>query len=58
MTYTQLKRLLIKAGFTLESSSKHEWLTNGKVKVRVPHTHKGEVPNGTVNSILKQAGLK
>lgn len=60
MTYRQLKKQLMAAGFRFYNASGHEWWINDKtgVRIRLPHTHKNEVPTGTANAILKQAGLK
>ncbi len=49
---------LEKAGFEFKSSrGSHHKFTNGTITIIVPHPKK-DLPKGTANSILKQAGLK
>lgn len=60
MTSTDVIRLLIDDGWKLDStrgSHHHFKHPEKKGKVTVPHPRK-DLPQGTVNSILKQAGLK
>jgi len=62
MKYTELEKKLKKAGcyYTGEQASGHPlWyspITN--VDFRISNHHSEEVPPGTLNSILKAAGLK
>ncbi|GHV34374.1 hypothetical protein FACS18949_10320 [Clostridia bacterium] len=60
MTTNELWRILKKAGWTQSHGGKHDLAVDPK---NVQHTipvprHRGEVPLGTANSILKEAGLK
>ncbi len=60
MTENELKRLLGKEGWTITHGKAHDQATNPKkpgVKISIPR-HKGDIPKGTVHSILKDAGLK
>ena len=58
MTKKEIVKLLKKAGFIKREGGRHEvWLKEGFPPVEVPR-HKGDIPKGTANKILKQAGLK
>ena len=60
MTFNEIEKILKVDGWTLKSTvGSHYQYTHPKKsgKVTVPN-HKGDIPKGTVNSILKQAGLK
>jgi predicted RNA binding protein YcfA (HicA-like mRNA interferase family) len=60
MTAKELLKLLHKDGwYDVETQGSHIQLKHSikKEKVTVP-SHKGDMPIGTVNSVLKQAGLK
>ena len=60
MSSSDLIRLLIDDGWLLDStkgSHHHFKHPEKKGKVTVPHPKK-DLPQGTVNAILKQAGLK
>lgn len=58
MTKRELEKLLQKAGFDRRSGGKHDvWLKTGFPPVVVPR-HKGDIPKGTLKSILRSAGLK
>lgn len=60
MTENELKRLLSKSGWTITHGKAHDQATNPQkpgVKIPIPR-HKGDIPKGTANSILKDAGLK
>ena len=60
MSSSDVIRLLIDDGWLLDStkgSHHHFKHPEKKGKVTVPH-HKKDLPQGTVNAILKQAGLK
>ncbi len=60
MTFKELDRLLRADGWELkETHGSHFQYTHSikPGKVTVPN-HKGDIPKGTANAILKQAGLK
>ncbi len=57
MTKRELLKLLKKSGWKLLREGRHEvWGKDGKT-VPIPR-HAGDIPNGTVNSILKRAGIR
>ena len=60
MTAKELRRKLIAAGWTITEGGSHSIATNTeKPGIKIPiHRHKGDIPTGTLNSILKAAGLK
>jgi predicted RNA binding protein YcfA (HicA-like mRNA interferase family) len=58
MTKHELEKHLLKAGFTKRSGGKHDiWLKKGYPPIPVPR-HRGDIPQGTLRSILKSAGLE
>lgn len=61
MKVKELEKLLKQAGWAKEEGAKHtkwtKWTKAGQRPITVPR-HKGDVPVGTANSILKAAGLK
>ena len=60
MKFKELEKILKDAGWFLHSTrGSHFYYVNlhKTNKVTVPN-HKGDIPIGTVNAILKQAGLK
>ena len=60
MTFKELERLLISNGWYHHHTRGSHYIYKNKeffVNVVVPN-HKGDIPKGTLNSILKQAGLK
>lgn len=60
MTFKEMERLLKSDGWVLKSiTGSHFQYTHPTKsgKVTVPK-HNGDIPKGTANSILKQAGLK
>ena len=60
MTFKEIEKQLLDDGWVLKSSvGSHFHYTHPTKggKVTVPN-HKGDIPKGTLNSILKQAGLK
>ncbi|MCL2086843.1 MAG: type II toxin-antitoxin system HicA family toxin [Oscillospiraceae bacterium] len=60
MTNTELRKKLRKAGWVITSGGAHDQAKNLNypgVKIAIPR-HKGDIPKGTANSILKEAGLK
>ena len=60
MTAKELKRKLITAGWELSEGGRHSLATHpDKPGIKVPiHRHTGDIPIGTLNSILKATGLK
>lgn len=60
MTAKELKRKLIAAGWKITEGGSHSLATHpGKPGVKVPiHRHNGDIPAGTLSSILKITGLK
>ena len=61
MRVNELKHLLRDYGcYELQSGKEHDvWFSPiTEAKIRVPRHQAKEVPNGTLNSILKQAGIK
>jgi predicted RNA binding protein YcfA (HicA-like mRNA interferase family) len=60
MNYRELRKKLQNAGWTIRSGSSHDKAIHpdkpGEL-IAIPR-HKGEVPIGTANAILKAAGLK
>jgi predicted RNA binding protein YcfA (HicA-like mRNA interferase family) len=55
-----LRKALTDAGWEIKSGHAHDQATHPDfpgVKIAIPR-HRGEVPKGTANAILKQAGLK
>jgi predicted RNA binding protein YcfA (HicA-like mRNA interferase family) len=60
MTAKELKRKLIAAGWTITEGGGHEQAKHPDkpgVKIAI-HRHTGDIPTGTLNKILKDAGLK
>lgn len=60
MTFKEIEKFLKADGWVLKScvGSHFQYIHPEKSgKVTVPN-HKGDIPKGTANSILKQAGLK
>jgi predicted RNA binding protein YcfA (HicA-like mRNA interferase family) len=60
MTYKELRKRLEQAGWRIESGKSHDQakhLNKPGVKIPIPR-HSGDIPIGTANSILKNAGLK
>jgi predicted RNA binding protein YcfA (HicA-like mRNA interferase family) len=60
MTAKELKRKLIAAGWTITEGGSYEQATHPDkpgVKIAI-HRHTGDIPTGTLNKILKDAGLK
>jgi predicted RNA binding protein YcfA (HicA-like mRNA interferase family) len=60
MTAKELKRDLIAAGRVIKEGGGHQMATHpGKPGIKIPiHRHTGDIPTGTLNHILKVAGLK
>ncbi|MDR0220153.1 MAG: type II toxin-antitoxin system HicA family toxin [Lachnospiraceae bacterium] len=60
MTPKELKRRLATEGWDISQGGKHELATNPSragVKIAIPR-HAGDIPTGTLNKTLKDAGLK
>ncbi|MCL2108607.1 MAG: type II toxin-antitoxin system HicA family toxin [Oscillospiraceae bacterium] len=60
MKNAELRKKLQKAGWTITPGKAHDQAKHPDfpgVKIAIPR-HKGEVPKGTANAILKEAGLK
>ncbi len=59
MKYSELEKKITQNGWTKESRAKHDWFSKPGFKSFPFPRHPGqEVPKGTLNAILKQAGLK
>ncbi len=59
MSGKQLVKLLEKDGWTLDRiSSSHHVLKKGSLTVSVPVHANRDLPTGTLNKLLKEAGLK
>ncbi len=57
MTKLDIERLLKKSGFTKRSGGRHDvWCKDGYPPIPVPR-HKGDIPRGTVQNILKAAKI-
>ncbi len=60
MTAKELKRKLIAAGWIITEGGSHEQAKHPDkpgIKISI-HRHTGDIPTGTLNKILKDAGLK
>lgn len=60
MTFKEMEKILKADGWELKDVKGSHFQYAHKIKpgkVTVPN-HKGDIPKGTANSILKQAGLK
>lgn len=60
MTEREVLKLLKANGWTVKPGTKHSLATNPDkpgTKIPIPR-HKGDIPPGTLNNILKAAGLK
>lgn len=59
MKYSELVRVLEREGWSKTNKTNHDWFSKpGFKSFPVPRHQSKEVPNGTLNAILKQAGLK
>ena len=58
MTKRELEKLLKKAGFEMSHGGNHDiWKKDGFPPIPV-HRHRKDIKKGTLNRILKDAGLK
>ena len=60
MTKRELEQKLQKSGWVITHGKAHDMATNSQkpgVKISIPR-HKGDIPKGTIKSILKDAGLE
>lgn len=58
MTKNDLEKLLKKSGFEKHAGGRHDiWTKQGYPPIPVPR-HKGDIPKGTLKSILKSAKLE
>ena len=60
MTKRELEKKLLKAGWVITHGKAHDQATNPQkpgVKIPIPR-HAGDMPKGTVQSILKDAELE
>jgi len=60
MTEREIKKKLRAAGWMITTGKAHDMATNPNrpgVKIPIPR-HKGDIPKGTAEAILKEAGLK
>jgi predicted RNA binding protein YcfA (HicA-like mRNA interferase family) len=60
MTKLEMVKKLRKAGWVITHGNKHDLATNPVmpgVKITIPR-HGGDIPVGTAEAILKEAGLK
>ncbi len=60
MTFKEIEKIILNDEWTYKSTSgsHNQYIHPSKPgKVTIPQ-HKGDIPKGTLNSILKQAGLK
>ena len=60
MTAKEFKRKIIAKGWTIKEGARHELATHPEkpgVQIAI-HRHTGDIPTGTLNRMLKDAGLK
>jgi predicted RNA binding protein YcfA (HicA-like mRNA interferase family) len=59
MTKRELERILKDAGWVIISGTRHDMAVKDGCNTKIPiPRHKGDIPKGTANNILKDAGLK
>lgn len=59
MTKRELEKLLKANGWDIISGANHDMAVKSNTSTKIPiPRHKGDIPIGTVKSILKDAGLK
>jgi predicted RNA binding protein YcfA (HicA-like mRNA interferase family) len=55
---SEIEKLLKKNGFEMKPGNRHDiWKKTGFPPIPVPR-HKGDIPKGTAQRILKDAGIK
>ena len=57
VTKRELEKILLRAGFVKHAGGRHDIWKHGFPPIPVPR-HKGDIPSGTLNSILKAAGVR
>jgi predicted RNA binding protein YcfA (HicA-like mRNA interferase family) len=58
VTKLEVEKLLKQAGFEKHAGGRHDiWTKSGFPPIPVPR-HRGDIPKGTLKSILKAAGLE
>ena len=57
MKKRELEKILKQNGWNLQRQGKHEICEKNGRTIPLPR-HKGDIPAGTANSILKRAGIK
>ena len=60
MTFREIEKLLLSKGWYYSHTNGFHYIYKNNEKegrIVVPR-HKGDIPKGTLNSILKQAGIK
>ena len=60
MTKRELEKKLLNAGWIITHGKAHDLATNPQkpgIKIPIPR-HTGDIPKGTMKSILKDAGFK
>jgi predicted RNA binding protein YcfA (HicA-like mRNA interferase family) len=60
LTEREVLKLLKSKGWIITKGTRHHLATHPDkpgIKIPIPR-HKGDIPNGTLNNILKAAGLK
>lgn len=59
MTKRELEKILKRSGWEIVSGAKHDMAIKEGCSTKIPiPRHKGDIPSGTANNILKDAGLK
>lgn len=59
MTKRELEKLLKEAGWEIISGTRHDMAVKDGSSTKIPiPRHKGDIPKGTANNILKAAGLR
>ena len=59
MTKRELEKLLKEARWEIISGTRHDMAVKDGTSTKIPiPRHKGDIPKGTANNILKAAGLR
>ena len=59
MTKRELEKLLKEAGWEIISGTRHDMAVKDGTSTKIPiPRHRGDIPKGTANNILKAAGLR